>query len=934
MTSREPAVAGNAATRRGLQLVDRPPPVAVRYFYTSPLAIDDPLSPLPPASSAGSTSSKVPPRPFSAFDNAALDKAWNDVRRKRLKLGESSKQEKRLSRELELKNQDVRRGSITNYSAAEAKRRSIAGSVSSNMMAPPSPRHRPQRMPSNDLLNTQARSRAGTLDQKGSEGSKPSSLRGGDASSFSGVDTSTVTGNPFIRAPSKKDIGSSSRSRSTSVRPATQKLDSYDWDDGVQASAAAPPRDESNKRAEPVKTKALGPMEKVPVGVSRLHEVIVPELQMEPIYWSPVNDVASVVRATWFYADNMLPVEVDVANMLEAGYVEMRAWSQTWKDELASAVEVGAIGEMKILHKLWPEKPKVPISRPGTSRGPELGQMTITDPLEHDPEKEREEIAANAGDLIDIAVGAGGADHKSAGAAPYGRDGTTRKYLSAGIIYANEKEAYILRQSLQPSAYYGRRPLANYIRKGHRIGLRVVRGFDQQAWDKLHPPKKLAAAAKAREGVSTSQSGIDPEMRQWQDPEIAGSLRPHVTDLVLVIHGIGQKLSERMESYHFTHAINAFRRDVNVELGTDNVKAQIRKDMGGIMVLPVNWRLTLSFEEGGYRPDDFEDDPSLNVFTLKDITPETLPSVRGIVSDVMLDIPYYLSAQHGSKMLAAVVREANRIYRLWCANNPGFADWGRVHLIAHSLGSLMALDVLSNQPTRVDPDLSGIPVGEPDKLPMDRFLFNTHSVFFCGSPSGFFLLLRKGSLLPRKDGNKTESSSTPGVAGDQGTYGCLAVDNVYNVVNPYDPVAYRLNATVDVDYAATLKPAWVPSSQSSWLSVFSRSAPASSLTQVPAKPALTARLPSNVELETHNFTREEIAEKRAYLLNDNGQIDYFLRYGGGPLEIQYLTMLGAHSSYWVNRDFIRMIVVEVGRVQSKEGTLAPMRAQKKKKVPT
>jgi len=80
--------------------------------------------------------------------------------------------------------------------------------------------------------------------------------------------------------------------------------------------------------------------------------------RMQPIYWSPVNDIASVVRGTWFYADNMLPVEVDVSNMLEAGYVELRAWSQTWTDELNSAVEVGAAGEERILHKLWPERPK------------------------------------------------------------------------------------------------------------------------------------------------------------------------------------------------------------------------------------------------------------------------------------------------------------------------------------------------------------------------------------------------------------------------------------------------------------------------------------------------------------------------------------------------------------------------------------------------
>lgn len=39
----------------------------------------------------------------------------------------------------------------------------------------------------------------------------------------------------------------------------------------------------------------------VPVGVSRLHMVSLPVLQMKPIYWSPVNDISIVFRATWFY---------------------------------------------------------------------------------------------------------------------------------------------------------------------------------------------------------------------------------------------------------------------------------------------------------------------------------------------------------------------------------------------------------------------------------------------------------------------------------------------------------------------------------------------------------------------------------------------------------------------------------------------------------
>lgn len=207
------------------------------------------------------------------------------------------------------------------------------------------------------------------------------------------------------------------------------------------------------------------------------------------------------------------------------------------------------------------------------------------------PEKERQDIVENACDLIDISTGPNGPDNKAAGDCEYGLDGRKRTYLKAGVIYANEKEAYLLRPNLQPSNYYGRRPLANYIRKGRSIGICVCRGFDQEIWNRLHPRTTTPLATKAREGVSTAQAGANPYRRRKADPTLALSERPQVTDLILVIHGIGQKLSERIETFHFTHAINAFRREVNVELGTPSVKNQLRQDMGGIMVLPVRANL-------------------------------------------------------------------------------------------------------------------------------------------------------------------------------------------------------------------------------------------------------------------------------------------------------------------------------------------------------
>ena len=41
-------------------------------------------------------------------------------------------------------------------------------------------------------------------------------------------------------------------------------------------------------------------------------------------------------------------------------------------------------------------------------------------------------------------------------------------------------------------------------------------------------------------------------------------------------------------------------------------------------------------------------------------------------------------------------------------------------------------------------------------------------------------------------------------------------------------------------------------------------------------------------------------------------------------------MLGAHSSYWTSRDFVRMIVIETGRVPGKESTLISMRPVKRR----
>ena len=57
-----------------------PPKIRAQFFYSSALPIDDPLSRVPPpTSSSATTPARVPPRPFSVFDNTALEAAWQTI---------------------------------------------------------------------------------------------------------------------------------------------------------------------------------------------------------------------------------------------------------------------------------------------------------------------------------------------------------------------------------------------------------------------------------------------------------------------------------------------------------------------------------------------------------------------------------------------------------------------------------------------------------------------------------------------------------------------------------------------------------------------------------------------------------------------------------------------------------------------------------------
>ena len=82
--------------------------------------------------------------------------------------------------------------------------------------------------------------------------------------------------------------------------------------------------------------------------------------------------------------------------------------------------------------------------------------------------------------------------------------------------------------------------------------------------------------------------------------------------------------------------------------------------------------------------------------TMQNITLPSIQSMRGIINDTMLDVLYYRSPVYGQKMITAVADLLNKKVALYKAGFPNFT--GQVSLYCHSLGSVIAFDILNNQP--------------------------------------------------------------------------------------------------------------------------------------------------------------------------------------------------------------------------------------------
>lgn len=229
-------------------------------------------------------------------------------------------------------------------------------------------------------------------------------------------------------------------------------------------------------------------------------------------------------------------------------------------------------------------------------------------------------------------------------------------------------------------------------------GARLIRGYGEV---EMFVSKKASeeAALKKKDGTEPPKKKETSEMQKKR--EVAQSLKnktkrlteeekdtiqeAHEIDdysneeeertidhLILVIHGVGQKLGDRMEAINFIHDVNVMRRTIKETAATFNppnpgnsipkeaVLAEEKKDTtskrrvsnasknpysiptgSGVQVLPVEWRRQIVF---GMANDDEELQRDLSTPeaeegcpTMDDIMLDGVPTIRMLVSDVLMD---------------------------------------------------------------------------------------------------------------------------------------------------------------------------------------------------------------------------------------------------------------------------------------------------------
>ncbi|KAL9933171.1 hypothetical protein V8E36_007889 [Tilletia maclaganii] len=606
---------------------------------------------------------------------------------------------------------------------------------------------------------------------------------------------------------------------------------------------------------------------RVPVGQDHLYEVDLRSQKLYPVFWKQGTG-SKVMRGTWFTESSSLsPLDTQLADELESYYQELQPWLPSYADELRSAVTLGADAEDKLKRPLVNSKGYVIMLGPHLARiytqdfTNRLAKSVLTAwSGEHSGgqlvirgfDTAKRSLQANADD-DSKRKGSSKDSKKAASSSSSNKTGQRSPSSSGASTPARSRSAQgtdsssggsgssakpveisasleLLRSitaklgplpprrpgasssfssnTAKPTSGSGSDSPTSREREAALSGM-LSSGLEEDAAAAADGHDKDGEGGKNNNSTTTSSqakpAGAElSEGNEADELEREESQARQPVDLVLILHGIGQKYAaETNPSLDFTIAVNKFRELVHKQAEAPPPSTVggggFAQMMGGrrVQFLPVMWRAAL---------EDFEPEAAHeaneelnNHFTLDEVFGDrnSIPIVRKLISGVLLDIPLYLS-RHRKEIIRRVIGEANKMYRLFCQRNPDFEEQGsRTHWIAHSLGAALAFDILSSQPTHVE-SLAQIP-----RTNNHHLHFNVGTLILAGSPAALFMWLAKSQLIARR-GRRGSVGGDDCVDKHEEYLGCLAVDRIANIFSLSDPVGTRLTPCVGSEYAATL----------------------------------------------------------------------------------------------------------------------------------
>lgn len=355
-----------------------------------------------------------------------------------------------------------------------------------------------------------------------------------------------------------------------------------------------------------------------------------------------------------------------------------------------------------------------------------------------------------------------------------------------------------------------------------------------------------------------------------------------VNHLVLCVHGIGQTLGKTYEYVNFVHTVNLLRSNMKRLYSAADKLQQLNKlsrfkdweSNSNVQVLPITWRHSINFKtECDIGNEDYPKLPTLDEITIDGIVP-----FRKLVADGIFDILLYAEPYYKKMIMEEVTKQLNTVYMRFKKLNPNFN--GKVHLVGHSLGSMILFDILSKQ----------------DDFKLD---FEVRNFFSIGSPIGVFQLIQRTKIGT----DKTERTE------DNLKVLSPRCSNFYNIFHVCDPVAYRLEPLIDrsmAKYEHSYIPHWPESDNiaSKVIELGGKILKEIPINQNEKSYSNNGTSPQKIEAELPDALKKEIQK-----LNYSGRIDYALP--ASFLEVDVLSALSSHVSYFEEPDIAGFLLREI-----------------------